>query len=124
MGVGCVTAGDNILRGTECYATPAQDTGGPGRGNDNAFPAASVPVVDAATQGATTQEDEPEDSGSGSNADSEDDDRIDKLRGVVEDVVKQLASMKKKKKKKGKGLRKGEIEDERSNTVEPAQKLK
>ena len=57
-------------------------------------------VVDAATREETTQEDEPEDSGRGSDKDSVDDDQIDKLRRVVEDVVRQLASMKKKKRVK------------------------
>ena len=79
---------------------PAQDAGGPGRGDDNAFHAPQVPVVDTATQEATTQEDEPEDIGSGSDEDSEDDDRIEELRGAVEDVVKQLAGIKKKKRRR------------------------
>ena len=88
-------------------AAPAQDTSGPGRGNDNAFPAPQVPVVDAATHEATTQEDELEASGSESEDDSEEDDRIDKLQGIVAEVTKQLDSMKKREeKKKGKNTKK------------------
>ena len=64
-----------------------------------------------------------EDSGSGIDEGSEDDDRIEKLQGIVADVAKQLAGLKKKKKKRKKTKKKGDRR-RKSNTVEPAQILK
>ena len=93
------------LKGTT-DAAPAQDTSGPGGATASAFPAPQVPVVDAATNEATTQEDEPEASGSESDDGSDDNETLDKLMGVVDNVMKQLDSMKKKKKKKGKKSKK------------------
>ena len=87
-------------------AAPAQDTSGPGGATASAFPAPQVPVVDAATNEATTQEDEPEASGSESDDGSDDNETLDKLMGVVDNVMKKLDSTKKKKKKKGKKSKK------------------
>ena len=89
-------------------AAPAQDTSGPGEATASALPAPQVPVVDTATHEATTQEDEPEASGSESDDGSDDNETLDKFMGVVNNVMKELDSMKKKKKKGKKTKKKGD----------------